>query len=113
MGILDYLEMPVQSVAAQKRFYSDAFGWDFTSYGDEYAAHEKGPCQFALNGTGEHQGKAALPVVRVTDIAEAYKSVVEAGGIITLETFDFPGGRRFHFDDPEGQAMAVYEPAEA
>ncbi len=111
MGILDYVELPAQSVAAQKRFYSDAFGWEFTSYGESYAAHEKDPCQFALNGSGHHQSKTALPVIRVPDIAEAYKSVMKAGGTITLEIFDFPGGRRFHFNDPEGQPMAVYEPA--
>ena len=57
------------------------------------------------------RANTALPVIRVPDIAEAYKSVVKAGGTITLEIFDFPGGRRFHFDDPEGQPMAVYQPA--
>jgi len=111
MGILDYVELPVESVAAQKDFYSKAFGWDFTPYGDTYAAHEDGPCQFALNGTGHHQGAAALPVVRVEDIAAAYGAVKSAGGTITIEIFDFPGGKRFHFTDPEGQQMAVYQPA--
>lgn len=110
MGILDYVELPVKSVAAQKDFYSEAFGWDFTPYGDTYAAHEKGPCQFALNGTGQHQGNAALPVVRVDEIDKAYDAVKSAGGTITIEIFDFPGGRRFHFTDPEGQQMAVYQP---
>ena len=110
MGILDYVEMPARCVAAQKRFYSEVFGWKFTSYGETYAAHEDSPCQFALNGTGEHDAHAVLPVIRVSDITEAYQSVVKAGGTITLEIFDFPGGRRFHFTDPEGRPMAVYEP---
>ncbi len=109
MAILDYVELPAHCVADQKRFYSEVFGWQFTSYGEEYAAHEDSPCQFALNGTGEHDADVALPVIRVTDISDAYRSVVKAGGTITLEIFDFPGGRRFHFSDPEGQPMAVYE----
>ncbi len=110
MAILDYIELPATSIEVQKRFYSDAFGWDFTSYGKTYAAHERDPCQFALNGTGEHQSRAALPVIRVADIEAACKSVKAAGGTITIAIFEFPGGRRFHFTDPEGQAMAVYQP---
>lgn len=113
MGTLDYVELPVTSVEAQKQFYSSAFGWSFTEYGETYAAHEEGPCQFALNGTGEHQGASALPVVRVADIAAAREAVIAAGGTITLEIFDFPGGKRFHFTDPEGSQMAVYMPVEA
>ncbi|GAA5057302.1 VOC family protein [Erythrobacter westpacificensis] len=111
MGILDYVELPAQSVGAQRNFYSSVFGWDFTSYGESYAAFEDGLCQFALNGTGQHQGKGPLPVVRVNDIAAAVAAVRNAGGTITLDVFDFPGGKRFHFTDPEGQAMAVYQPA--
>ncbi|MGB3796704.1 MAG: VOC family protein [Alteraurantiacibacter sp.] len=105
------MELPAQSVAGQKRFYSEAFGWSFTSYGEDYAAHENDQCQFALNGSGHHQSDAALPVIRVEDITEAYKSVIDAGGEITVQIFEFPGGLRFHFNDPEGQAMAVYQPA--
>ncbi len=113
MGVLDYIEVPSPDVAGQKRFYSDVFGWEFTDYGDHYASYEKGPCQFALNGTGQHHGAAALPVIRVTDIEQAYTNVVKAGATITIEIFDFPGGQRFHFDDPQGQSMAVYEPQNA
>lgn len=110
MAVLDYIELPAESVASQKAFYSEAFGWDFTPYGETYAAYEKGPCQFALNGTGHHQGDAALPIVRVEDIQAACDAVKAAGGTITIEIFDFPGGKRFHFTDPEGQQMAVYQP---
>lgn len=110
MGVLDYVEIPVSSVEAQKAFYSEAFGWTFTPYGDTYAAHEEGPCQFALNGTGHHQGNGALPVVRVDDIVAAHDAVKSAGGTITLDIFDFPGGKRFHFTDPEGLQMAAYQP---
>ena len=113
MGTLDYLELPVTSVEAQKQFYSKVFGWSFTGYGETYAAYEDGPCQFALNGTGKHHGASALPVVRVSDIDAAREAVIAAGGEITLETFDFPGGKRFHFADPEGSQMAAYMPVEA
>ena len=32
----------------------------------------------------------------------------EAGGHITQEPFEFPGGRRFHFKDPSGNELAVW-----
>ncbi|WP_370590844.1 VOC family protein, partial [Pseudomonas reactans] len=30
------------------------------------------------------------------------------GAVITRETFSFPGGRRFHFTDPDGYELAVW-----
>jgi len=111
MAVLDYLELPVGSTADQQAFYSRAFGWVFTAYGPEYAAHEEGPCQMALNGIdSDHRSKAILPVVRVDDLEKAREDVLAAGGTITLEIFDFPGGRRFHFTDPEGLELGCYEP---
>ncbi|WAT18521.1 VOC family protein [Aurantiacibacter sp. MUD11] len=111
MAVLDYVELPVSSAKAETAFYSKAFGWNFTAYGDDYAAHEEAPCQLGLNGTGEHHGRGILPVIRVDDIAAALAAVEAAGGAITLPIFDFPGGKRFHFTDPEGLELACYEPA--
>ena len=34
---LDYIEFSVRGVAAAKRFYAAAFGWEFTDYGPGYA----------------------------------------------------------------------------
>ncbi|HFS85066.1 MAG TPA: VOC family protein, partial [Epsilonproteobacteria bacterium] len=31
-----------------------------------------------------------------------------AGGVIEKEIFAFPGGRRFHFSDPNGNEFAVW-----
>lgn len=45
------------------------------------------------------------------DIEAACEAVKGAGGTITMETFDFSGGKRFHFTDPEGQQMGVCRPA--
>ncbi|MGN7885551.1 hypothetical protein ACN9ML_05255 [Dyadobacter endophyticus] len=33
--------------------------------------------------------------------------VIAAGGTITVDIFSFPGGRRFHFSDPDGNVLAV------
>lgn len=112
MAVLDYCELPVGSVAGQQQYYGEAFGWRFTDYGADYAAHEEGPCQLALNGADDHKSAAILPVIRVADIEVAHAAVKTAGGVITLEIFDFPGRRRFHFTDPEGLELGCYEPDE-
>ncbi|MFF7233297.1 VOC family protein [Streptomyces sioyaensis] len=47
-----------------------------------------------------------------TDNLEASQAAVEAaGGAITVEPFDFPGGRRFHFREPGGCELAVWQAA--
>ncbi len=39
----------------------------------------------------------------------ACKAAVEAhGGSIVKETFEFPGGKRFHFTDPSGYELAIW-----
>lgn len=42
------------------------------------------------------------------DLDATVEAVVAAGGTITLEPFDFPGGRRFHFTEPGGAELAVW-----
>jgi predicted enzyme related to lactoylglutathione lyase len=34
--------------------------------------------------------------------------VTKAGGVIAKDIFSFPGGRRFHFADPDGNELAVW-----
>ncbi len=112
MPIFDYLEMPVQSATKQGRFYADAFGWKFTEYGPDYSAYEKGPCQFALNAVDAgHRTRTILPLIRVSDLEAVRADVLAAGAKITRDIFDFPGGRRFHFTDPEGLELGCYEPS--
>jgi predicted enzyme related to lactoylglutathione lyase len=36
--------------------------------------------------------------------------VEAAGGTVTCPIFAFPGGRRFHFRDPDGHEMAAMQP---
>ena len=113
MAVLDYIELPVASVGKEASFYRHAFSWTFTDYGPGYAAHEEGACQLGLNGGEEgHRSVAILPVIRVEAIEAARDAVTAAGGTIMLDIFDFPGGRRFHFTDPEGLELACYEPEE-
>jgi hypothetical protein len=49
-----------------------------------------------------------LPVVHVKNVEEAKTAVLKAGGVITRDIFEFPGGKRFHFTDPGGNELAVW-----
>ncbi len=44
----------------------------------------------------------------MTDLDDALARVEAAGGKITRDPYDFPGGRRFHFRDPAGNELAVW-----
>jgi predicted enzyme related to lactoylglutathione lyase len=110
---LDYVELPSATAHELTRgFYAKAFGWRFTDYGPDYSATTTGDVDVGLNGQPDEALAAPLPVVRVEDVEAALDSVTKAGGIIAKPIFAFPGGLRFHFIDPAGSEVAVWQSAE-
>ena len=110
---IDYVELPSLTAHELTRaFYTKAFGWRFTDYGPDYAATTNGVVDLGLNGTPEDSISAPLPVVRVADLEAALAAVVEAGGVVARPIYAFPGGRRFHFIDPSGSELAVWQSVE-
>jgi predicted enzyme related to lactoylglutathione lyase len=113
MARIDYVELPsVTAHELTRAFYSKAFGWSFVDYGPEYAATEGGTVDVGLNGQPDEALSAPLPVVRVDDLMPAFEAVVAAGGLISRAIFAFPGGKRFHFIDPSGSELAVWQKLE-
>ena len=108
MAKINYVEMPVQQVAGARDFYGKAFGWTFTDYGPDYAAMEGTEVAVGLNGSDDHPIPRLLALIEVDDLEAALESVVAAGGTVTVPIFAFPGGRRFHFDDPDGNGLGVF-----
>lgn len=107
---VDYVELPSLTAHELTRaFYSKAFGWTFTDYGADYSATTNGTVDVGLNGHVEEALSAPLPVVRVDDLEAAFDAVIMAGGTIARPIFAFPGGRRFHFIDPAGSELAVWQ----
>ena len=49
-----------------------------------------------------------LVILYSKDLETTLRRVREAGGEITEEPFEFPGGHRFHFRDPSGNELAVW-----
>ena len=47
-------------------------------------------------------------MIYAASLEDVYAKVKAVGGKIVRETFEFPGGRRFHFADPNGNELAVW-----
>lgn len=110
MARLNYLELPVADIGRAKAFYGAAFGWEFADYGPSYAATTSGDTDIGFQADPAEKTAAALPVIEVSDLEAALLSVEGAGGIVTCAIFGFPGGRRFHFRDPDGHELAAVQP---
>jgi hypothetical protein len=105
---MDYVEFPATDIEATKRFYSEVFGWSFTDYGPNYTSFHDGRLAGGFTMSAKPVKGGALVVLYAKDLAATQRTVVEAGGKITIEPFEFPGGRRFHFADPNGNELAVW-----
>ena len=108
---VDYLELPGTKFDALKSFYSAVFEWKFTEYGPEYLAFTDGKIdggfyQSELRSSVENG--STLIVFYASDLELTLSKVVTAGGEISRDIFPFPGGRRFHFNDPHGNELAVW-----
>jgi predicted enzyme related to lactoylglutathione lyase len=106
---LDYVELPAAKLDEAVAFYEAAFGWTLARFGPTYAATTTGDTDVGLQGDPSDAPAVPLPVIQVEDVDAAAAAVEAAGGDITRPVFDFPGGRRFHFRDPNGNDMAVWQ----
>lgn len=108
---IDYVEIPVTDVQRAKKFYGEVFGWDFVDYGPDYASFHDGRLDGGLSGlpkdTGGGRG-GPLVVFYDASLKDKVVKIKEAGGQITKEIFEFPGGSRFHFLDPDGNEFAIW-----
>ena len=107
MARINYVELPAANIAAAKDFYSQVFGWSLTDFGPTYAATLTGDVDLGLQGDMAEATKSPLPVIDVDDLEAALVAVTKAGARIVKPIFSFPGGRRFHFLDPNGNEMAA------
>lgn len=102
---IDYIELTSPRLEETRAFFTKAFGWGFNDYGPDYQELAD-----AGIGGGIAAGEPAPPLVilKADDLESALSRVTQAGGIITRPIFAFPGGRRFHFREPDGTEMAVW-----
>jgi uncharacterized protein len=107
MSRINFVELPTSDLAASRRFYSDAFGLAFTDFGPTYSCTMSGDVDLGLQADTAEATTAPLAVIAVDDLEKALEAVNKAGGTITKPVFAFPGGRRFHFRDPNGNELAA------
>lgn len=108
---INYVEFPASDLAATKQFFNKVFGWVFADYGPDYIAFANsgidGGFYRAEKASVTHNG-AALVVLYSKDLAQTEAKIRAAGGSVVKPAFSFPGGRRFHFADPNGNEFAVW-----
>lgn len=108
---IDYLELPARDLDAVQSFYEQAFAWVFTDYGPDYRAFTDGKLDggfYRAETYSSTDNGAALIVLYAAELESARARICTAGGRIVKDIFTFPGGRRFHFSDPNGNELAVW-----
>lgn len=115
-GKINYVEIPSRNLEATKAFFTSAFGWSFVDYGPDYVAIENAGLDggFYKSDKGcSPEGGSVLVVLYSSELEETVKKVTSSGGKVVQDIFDFPGGRRFHFTDPNGNEYAVWSEPDA
>ncbi len=105
---IDYIEFKVTDIERAKAFYGGAFGWTFTDYGPGYTSFADGRLEGGFEAGSPVTPGGPLVVLYATDLGETQRRVEAASGKIAQPIFEFPGGRRFHFLDPDGYELAVW-----
>ncbi len=108
---IDYVEIAVADVAEAKRFYGEVFGWQFQDFGPDYAEFHDGRLRGGLTTVTDESstpGVGPLVIIYSPELEKLAAKIEDAGGEVTREIFEFPGGRRFHFVDPSGNLLGVW-----
>ncbi len=108
---INYIEIPSIDIEATKKFFSAVFGWSFVDYGPEYSSFTNegidGGFYKADKKVSVSEG-SPLIVLYSNELETSLNKIAEAGGEIIRPIFSFPGGRRFHFSDPNGNEYAMW-----
>ncbi|QFY60397.1 VOC family protein [Rhizobium grahamii] len=105
---IDYVEFNVTDIEATKAFYGRAFGWQFKDYGPNYCEFSDGRLTGGFTNLEKPRPGGPLVILYADDLEASLASVESAGGKIIRPITGFPGGRRFHFGDPDGYELAVW-----
>ena len=113
---INYVEFPSKNIKATKTFFETVFGWSFVDYGPDYTAFSNE----GINGgfyksdlSASTATGSALIVFYSKDLEQTQSKIEAAGGSVLKPVFSFPGGRRFHFGDPNGNEYAVWSDVKA
>ena len=108
---IDYIEFQTRNLSATRDFFSEAFGWQFEEYGEDYIGFSNAGLRggfYQANQSSSTEHGSALVVLYSLNLKQSQEKVTNAGGRISKPLFSFPGGKRFHFVEPGGNEMAVW-----
>jgi predicted enzyme related to lactoylglutathione lyase len=108
---INYVEFPAKDIEATKAFFAAVFGWSFVDYGPDYTAFSNEGIDggfFKSELTSSTTNGGALIVFYSKELEQTQLKIMNAGGTTIKPIFSFPGGRRFHFGDPNGNEYAVW-----
>ncbi len=109
---IGYIEFSSTDIERTKQFYGTVFGWTFQDWGPDYISFGgqgvEGGGFYKTDAHESHPKSAPLIVLYSANLEATEAAIVAAGGSIVVPTFEFPGGRRFHFSDGVGTVLAVW-----
>lgn len=107
---INYIEFPLKDAAATKQFYASVFGWNFQEWGPNYLSFSGAGIDGGFNGEDKTpvQKPGVLVILFSDDLEASLSEVKDAGAFIIRDIYSFPGGRRFHFADPNGNELAIW-----
>lgn len=107
---INYIELPLRDNSGTKAFYATVFDWQFTDWGANYISFSGAGIDGGFNGEDDAAVLApgVLVVLYADNLEQTLNRITEAGATIIRPIYSFPGGRRFHFRDPNGNELAVW-----
>jgi len=108
---INYLEFPAKDLEATKTFFTAVFSWSFIDYGPEYIGFTDKTLEggfYKSDLVSDSSKGAALVVFYSEQLEKTQTKVIAHGGTISTKIFSFPGGKRFHFLDVNGNEFSVW-----
>ena len=77
---IDYVEFAAGDLEAVKKFYEQAFGWEFQDWGPDYISFSASGLEGGFRGGEEPTAGGPLIILYAEDLDASEKKVVAAGG---------------------------------
>lgn len=105
---IDNIEFAVRDIARSRAFYGKAFGWNFKDFGPDYCEFSDGRLTGGFAKSDRPNPGGPLVILYADNLAETQQRLQDLGARIVNPLFNFPGGRHFHFKDPDSYELAVW-----
>jgi predicted enzyme related to lactoylglutathione lyase len=105
---ISYIEFKTTDLQKTKDFFTKVFNWEFKDFAPTYAEIIHAGLEGGFEEVDEVLDGGTLAVLYHNDLESIRKTIVDSGGEIIVDIFEFPGGRRFSFSDGYAQEIAIW-----